>query len=187
MDRPFIVSVLGWSGSGKTLFIERAIGELARRGIPCAAAKATRHGGDFEPPGKDSARFRAAGAAATAFIGTGEGGLTVRFAPSPPAPDRAYLEALFPGAVLILAEGLEPEGSFVVLVDGPPRAEASAAAPGGRGDGGKEPKRTLSELDLLVTEDPSFARRARDAGLPALAPGDTAAFIDLLEEAWKGT
>lgn len=160
-----IVSLVGWSESGKTALLVAAIEECRRRGIPCAAAKATRHKGDFELATKDSARFRQAGASPVAFIGTGEAGLTVRFSSTPFPPDRAYLESLFPGASLVFAEGLVVEGALKVLVDKP----------------GEELKRPLAWADVLVTGDQGLARRGREEGLRVIAPGDGAELMDIVE------
>jgi len=56
--------VVGWSGSGKTTFLERLIPELTGMGLKVGTIK--HHSGPFEMdvPGKDSWRHRRAGAAA---------------------------------------------------------------------------------------------------------------------------
>ncbi|HOX47938.1 MAG TPA: molybdopterin-guanine dinucleotide biosynthesis protein MobB [Spirochaetales bacterium] len=174
MGRKLIVSAVGWSGSGKTSFLERAVAECARRGIPCSAAKATRHAGDFEPEGKDSARYRAAGAGEVAFVGLARGpegpaGLTVLFEPTPSEPDRAFLERLFPGSPLVFAEGLVVEGALRLLVAGP--------APGEEGL-----KRPLDWADILVTADPALAALAKGLGKAVVRPDAAATFVDMLEE-----
>src|SRR5437016_7712796 len=57
------IGFIGHSGSGKTTLIERLIPVLAQRGLSVSALKHAHHGFDIDRPGKDSFRFRAAGAA----------------------------------------------------------------------------------------------------------------------------
>ncbi|MDB5887740.1 MAG: mobB [Rhodocyclales bacterium] len=52
----------GYSGSGKTTLIEQLIPLLAADGLRVSLVKHTHHGFDIDKPGKDSFRFRAAGA-----------------------------------------------------------------------------------------------------------------------------
>jgi molybdopterin-guanine dinucleotide biosynthesis protein B len=57
-----VLGIVGWSGSGKTTLIEKLLPELARLGLKVSVIKHTHHDVEFEPEGKDSIRFRAAGA-----------------------------------------------------------------------------------------------------------------------------
>lgn len=59
-----VVAIVGRQGSGKTTLIERLIPALRRRGLSVSTVKHTHHHQfELEPPGKDSHRHRAAGAA----------------------------------------------------------------------------------------------------------------------------
>lgn len=58
-----MLGVVGWSGSGKTTLLEHLIGGLARRGLRVNVVKHSHHDVELEPPRKDSARLRMAGAA----------------------------------------------------------------------------------------------------------------------------
>ena len=60
---PKVIGFFGDSGSGKTTLIERLIARFHARGLRVAAVKHAHHGFDVDRPGKDSYRFRAAGAA----------------------------------------------------------------------------------------------------------------------------
>jgi molybdopterin-guanine dinucleotide biosynthesis protein B len=60
-----IISVVGWSDSGKTTYLERLIPELVGRGLRICAIKHDVHGFEIDVPGKDSFRLREAGAALT--------------------------------------------------------------------------------------------------------------------------
>ncbi len=65
-------TIAGWSGIGKTTLIERLIEGFRARGLRVAAVKKVPHGADLEPQGKDTARFRRAGAAPVFAFGAGE-------------------------------------------------------------------------------------------------------------------
>ncbi|MFL6657378.1 MAG: molybdopterin-guanine dinucleotide biosynthesis protein B [Massilia sp.] len=58
-----VVGVVGWSGSGKTQLLEYLVGALAARGLRINIVKHSHHDIVLEPPHKDSARLRMAGAA----------------------------------------------------------------------------------------------------------------------------
>jgi molybdopterin-guanine dinucleotide biosynthesis protein B len=57
------MGVVGWSGSGKTTLLEYVVGRLAASGLRVNVVKHSHHDVLLEPPHKDSARMRAAGAA----------------------------------------------------------------------------------------------------------------------------
>jgi len=58
-----VIAFVGDSGSGKTTLIEGLIGYFAAAGLRVAAIKHAHEGFDMDRPGKDSYRFRGAGAA----------------------------------------------------------------------------------------------------------------------------
>jgi molybdopterin-guanine dinucleotide biosynthesis adapter protein len=57
------MGIIGWSGSGKTTLLEFVVGRLAAAGLRVNVVKHSHHDVMLEPPHKDSARMRAAGAA----------------------------------------------------------------------------------------------------------------------------
>jgi molybdopterin-guanine dinucleotide biosynthesis protein B len=63
MVRMEVLGVIGWSGSGKTTLLEHLVGALAARGLKVNVIKHSHHDVLLEPPHKDSARLRMAGAA----------------------------------------------------------------------------------------------------------------------------
>lgn len=67
-DVPLIIQITGPSGSGKTTAIERSVRRLATRGLRVGVIKHSHHIPDLR--GKDSARYRAAGATAVLFRST---------------------------------------------------------------------------------------------------------------------
>lgn len=58
-----VLGVVGWSGSGKTTLLEQLVARLARDGLRVNIVKHSHHDIELEPPRKDSARLRQAGAA----------------------------------------------------------------------------------------------------------------------------
>lgn len=61
--RAKVVGVVGTSGSGKTTLVEYLVARLAEEGMKVNVIKHSHHDFELEPPRKDSARFRRAGAA----------------------------------------------------------------------------------------------------------------------------
>lgn len=57
-----ILGIVGWSGSGKTTLIEALLPLLSKSGLRVNVIKHSHHDVMLEPPHKDSARLRAAGA-----------------------------------------------------------------------------------------------------------------------------
>jgi molybdopterin-guanine dinucleotide biosynthesis protein B len=57
-----VLGVIGWSGSGKTTLLEYLVGQLSAEGLRVNVIKHSHHDVVLEPPHKDSARLRAAGA-----------------------------------------------------------------------------------------------------------------------------
>jgi len=58
-----VLAVVGWSGSGKTTLLEKLVARLAGAGLRVNIVKHSHHDIELEPPRKDSARLRLAGAA----------------------------------------------------------------------------------------------------------------------------
>lgn len=61
MKVPPVISVVGKSGVGKTVFLEKLIAELKGRGVRVGTVKHDVHGFEIDQPGKDSWRHARAG------------------------------------------------------------------------------------------------------------------------------
>ena len=61
MTLPPVISVVGKSGSGKTVFLEKLIAVLKGRGLKIGVIKHDPHGFEIDTPGKDSWRHAQAG------------------------------------------------------------------------------------------------------------------------------
>lgn len=104
---------IGYSNSGKTTLIEKLIAAYSAQGRRVSAVKNAHHGFDMDRPGKDSYRYREAGASQV-LIATGQRWALLtevhRLSESPVALD-ALLHQLAP-CDLVLVEGFKSEGSF---------------------------------------------------------------------------
>lgn len=60
-----VVSVVGYSGAGKTTFLEKLIAEMKNRGYRVGTVKHTSHAEELDRPGKDSWRHARAGSEVT--------------------------------------------------------------------------------------------------------------------------
>lgn len=63
-----VISIVGHSGAGKTTLIEKLIRELNNRSLKVATIKHAHHRVELDTPGKDSYRYKAAGAAMSLLL-----------------------------------------------------------------------------------------------------------------------
>jgi molybdopterin-guanine dinucleotide biosynthesis protein MobB len=97
---PPMVAVIGWSGVGKTTYLEGLLPALQRRGIRVAVCKHDAHGFQMDTPGTDTHRFSQAGAEAVAISGPNGWAMLGRETIGP-----EQLRAMLPPVDLILLEG----------------------------------------------------------------------------------
>lgn len=97
-----VIAVTGYSGSGKTTLIEKLLPVLHAAGLKVATIKHTHHQVAFDTPGKDSWRFKQAGAVASMLV-TPQALQLV--ADLPDSPDPVQLaQRYFSDVDLVLAE-----------------------------------------------------------------------------------
>jgi len=122
-----VISIVGHSGSGKTTLVEKLIRELSRRGLRVATIKHAHHKVVLDTPGKDSYRYKEAGAVMSMLVTTNE--LQV-VADATDRRDPEQLAQRFLGeADLVLAEGFSLCATPKIEVlrracDKPPRCAA---------------------------------------------------------------
>jgi molybdopterin-guanine dinucleotide biosynthesis protein B len=104
------IGFIGYSNSGKTTLIERLIPLLRAHGLAVSAVKNAHHGFDMDRPGKDSFRYREAGAGQV-LIATGQRWALLTETPQRAAPLEALLARLDP-CDLVLVEGFKSEGAI---------------------------------------------------------------------------
>lgn len=103
-----LLGVIGWSGSGKTTLLETLVGQLAADGLRINVVKHSHHDVMLEPPHKDSARLRTAGAAQV-MIASPFRVAIIRELRGEPEPTLAEQLALLDPADLTLVEGYKWE------------------------------------------------------------------------------
>ncbi|MBI9105828.1 MAG: molybdopterin-guanine dinucleotide biosynthesis protein B [Spirochaetales bacterium] len=132
-NTPIIVSVTGWSGSGKTTFCERLIAELSARGQRVSAAKNSHQDLFIDREGSDSLRFYNSGADAVCL--NANNSMTI-FRHNP-LKDAEELIRLFSDSEFIIAEGFKALNSIRIEVTG------TASLP-------EEMKNPASGADIIV-------------------------------------
>lgn len=163
MKKASIVSVVGRSGSGKTTFLEKLIGELNSRGRRVGVVKHDAHRFEIDYPGKDSYRLREAGAQAVAISSKEKTALVIRNREEPVLRE---VVALLGDVDIVLTEGYKSADTLKIEIS---RAERS-----------KELLCQPEELIAVVTDLP------HEVGVPLFGLEDSVAVADLLEERFIG-
>ena len=71
---PLIISIVGYSNSGKTRLLEKIIPVLKAKGYTIGIIKHTGHDFSMDQPGKDTYKFKQAGADGVVLVGSGQMG-----------------------------------------------------------------------------------------------------------------
>jgi molybdopterin-guanine dinucleotide biosynthesis protein B len=95
------------SNSGKTTLIEKVVRILKERGLRVAVIKHASKGFDLDRPGKDSWRFRDAGADAVVLVGPDSVAVMKRAVTQPTLEE---LEPLVKDADIVIREGFKLDG-----------------------------------------------------------------------------
>ncbi len=161
-----VVGFVGSSGAGKTTLMEKVLAVLVARGQRVSAVKSTHHDTDVDKPGKDSWRFRKAGASEVILAGRERWAL-MRETPEGEVSLSELLARLAP-VDIVLVEGFKSE-------EGIPRIGVARKAFG-------KPLPPSSDYVAVATDDemlelPAFARR-----LPVDEPEAVADFVEELKK-----
>jgi molybdopterin-guanine dinucleotide biosynthesis protein B len=151
---PKVIGIIGYSNSGKTTLIEKLIPHFRARGLAVSAIKNAHHGFDMDRPGKDSYRYREAGAGQV-LICTAQRWALLTETPRRPASLEELLRQLAP-CDLVIVEGFKSEGRI-------PRIEV-------RRRGHTEPPLFPGDPNVIAVA----ADHALDAALPILDLNDAA-------------
>lgn len=103
------IGFIGYSNTGKTTLIEKLVPLFIARGLRVAAIKHAHHGFDMDRPGKDSFRYREAGAQQVLIATAQRWALLTETAR--PATLEELLGLLAP-CDLVIVEGFRSEGAF---------------------------------------------------------------------------
>jgi len=120
-DERKAIGFIGYSNSGKTTLIEKLIPRFRAQGLTVSAIKNAHHGFDMDRPGKDSYRYREAGAGQV-LISTTERWALLTETPAGHATLEDLLAQLAP-CDLVIVEGFKSEGRI-------PRIEVRRASVG---------------------------------------------------------
>src|SRR5512137_1567325 len=107
-DERKAIGFIGYSNSGKTTLIEKLIPRFRAQGLTVSAIKNAHHGFDMDRPGKDSHRYREAGAGQV-LISTTERWALLTETPKRHATLDELLAQLAP-CDLVIVEGFKSEG-----------------------------------------------------------------------------
>jgi molybdopterin-guanine dinucleotide biosynthesis protein B len=109
-----VISIVGHSGSGKTTLVEKLIRELCVRGVKVATIKHAHHKVVLDTPGKDSYRYKEAGAVMSMLVTSNELQLV---ADATERREPEQLSQRFLGeADMVLAEGFSHAGGAKIEV-----------------------------------------------------------------------
>lgn len=103
-----VFGIVGWKNSGKTTLMTQLIKEFTDRGFRIGAVKHAHHGFDVDQPGRDSYRFREAGARELAVVSAKRVAM-MRELHGQPEPALADILKRIEDADLILVEGFKNE------------------------------------------------------------------------------
>lgn len=161
---PPVFGIVGWKKSGKTTLVAALIVELAARGYRVAAMKHAHHAFDIDHPGRDSYRFRQAGARQVALGSSRRWAVMTELANGQGEPTFTELLAHLGPCDIVLVEGWKG-APF-------PKIEARSA-------------RTLTR-EPLAHDDPHIVAVAADTqtdagGLRLFDLADAAAMADFIE------
>jgi molybdopterin-guanine dinucleotide biosynthesis protein B len=101
-----MVGFIGSSGSGKTMLIAQILPLLRQRGLRVSAIKHAHHGFDIDQPGKDSYRYREAGAEEVMLVADGRWALLHEAAEDDDMSLEALVRRMTPVDV-VLVEGFK--------------------------------------------------------------------------------
>ncbi len=104
--KPPVFGVTGWKNSGKTTLVAALIGEFAARGYKVAAVKHAHHDFDIDHEGRDSHKYRMAGAREVAVVSARRWALMTELNNEPEPGLDAILERMC-GSDLVLVEGFK--------------------------------------------------------------------------------
>ncbi|PWC15283.1 molybdopterin-guanine dinucleotide biosynthesis protein MobB [Brenneria corticis] len=110
LDRPRLLAIAAYSGTGKTTLLKQIIPILKSGGIRVGLIKHTHHHMDVDTPGKDSYELRKAGAEQTMVVSSQRWALMTE-TPARQQPDLHDLAKKMDASVLdlILVEGFKQE------------------------------------------------------------------------------
>lgn len=159
---PPVFGVVGWKNSGKTTLVARLVEEFTDRRLTVSTIKHAHHAFDVDQPGRDSHRFREAGARRVALVSSKRWALIHELREEPEPSFEDMLAHIGP-CDLVLVEGfkrgpfpkIEARSSRALtqtpLSEDDPRIVAVAAEDGGDGEEtGALPRFAITDIDGIA-------------------------------------
>lgn len=162
----FAVGFVGSSGAGKTTLMEKVLAALVARGLRVSAVKSTHHDTDVDKPGKDSWRFREAGASEVILAGRERWAL-MRETPEGEVTLSELISRLAP-VDIVLVEGFKSE-------EGIPRIGVARKAFG-------KPLPPSRDYVAVATDDEMLELPSGVLRLPVDEPEAVADFVEELKK-----
>jgi len=178
MNHPPIISIVGYSGAGKTTLMEKLIGELTRRGYRVGSIKHDVHGFEMDKPGKDSWRHKQAGTCTTLISSPYQIGM-VMDVDHDHSPDE--LKKFFNNVNVILTEGYKKQNRPKVEIFRADSAKVANATTAGS-EIHHEPLCRNDDNIVAVMSDISVELKARRFPLD-----DVGGLVDFLVEKFRLT
>jgi molybdopterin-guanine dinucleotide biosynthesis protein MobB len=104
---PLIISMVGYSNSGKTRLLEKMIPSLKAMGYSVGVIKHTGHEFPLDQPGKDTYKFRQAGADGVVLVGSGQIGFLGKIDETDDLILNRIEQSFFSDKDIILTEGFK--------------------------------------------------------------------------------
>jgi molybdopterin-guanine dinucleotide biosynthesis protein B len=117
---PLILSIVGFSNSGKTTLLREMIPLLKTKGYSVGVVKHTDHDFSFDRPGKDTFKFKESGADNVALVGADLLGFRGKLDESDPLFLDRLAQTFYPNQDILLIEGFKKseKPKIVVLSQG---------------------------------------------------------------------
>ena len=104
---PLIISIVGYSKSGKTTLLEKIIPILTGKGYSVGVIKHTGHDFSLDQPEKDSQRLERAGADGVVLVGSGQIGFLGKIDETEALILDRIEQSFFPDRDIVLTEGFK--------------------------------------------------------------------------------
>jgi len=160
LKKPRIINIVGRSGSGKTTLVEKLIAHYRDLGIRVSAVKSMRHDFDIDYPGKDSSRYREAGAFTSAITNGKKCAVVMDLEPGVTPLDIAMDQCA--GSDIVIIEGYREGDSLKLEVIG---------------DSTEEPLYRSGVTNIVIIASDGNI----DAGLPVYRRNDVAGIAAALD------
>jgi molybdopterin-guanine dinucleotide biosynthesis adapter protein len=151
---PLILSIVGYSNSGKTMLLEKLLPLLKARGYSVGVIKHTSHGFSLDRPGKDSQRFNLAGAEGLALIGEGTIGYMGQVDETDPLLLDRLEQLFFQDKDFVLTEGFKKSDKPKIAVLTPGKEKELLAEIRGSVVATVGERSVLEEVNHFRSDDP---------------------------------